>query len=658
MKHTFLTFITLLSFTVVSVVVPLHARAVDTGAGSKASFDIENSLSGMSSEQDIAAIALTCLAGPVIADTVVGAVSSVTGGISNLFSPEGITAASDGANVVADVEVTAETTATAAATAAETAATVETGAAAASAVVVPTSNPVLQAAHAAQLVNDAAQTTLITASTAAQLPKEQQAKMDNGIMDCIVYDAGQKMLTQLTNNTVSWIQGGFHGSPSFTINTHEVFLDLADMVAGDLARELRGIAMCNFSVNFKNDLSNIVELSGKKNYRFAAKTKCPFPETLNLNSSDFYKGVNQFSWGSMEYAMQESGNPFGVALLTGEELARRSSEKEDVRKQELAWSSGFTNIVDTDNCHYPLGPHGYQTFTGLNSENTTITQYEWDDAVKEGRVTTAQVREYQKTYCKTTTPGKMLGDKLTEATGVDMQRLGMIDNINKIVGVLISQVTKQAATGIFCAVGGDPDEPGCGNNPLPTDYVTVQERSAQTIDMENAAVKPYYDAWQAEVQKEEDAQTELARLIDQRSHTIDIDTVATLNAQIEAQQAIIAAAPDKIATAKVAYDDAGSAERSIDRQKELVDALTEYDAARIVLQTAELDLANAQREYNNYLSGSIAGGTYIPPDAVTLESYKQDVKYADDAYREAKINFDSASNRRYVAEHPAYVAPL
>lgn len=638
MKHTFFTFIALLSFVVVSVGVPRGVRAEDA---STTGFDIESSLSDMTTLEDLTAIALTCAAGPQIMAAVTPAVSAVTGTISDLF-----TIVSDTTSVTAATELAAATAATAAAVAAAAAGTTEVAAAAAPKGA-PTYDAVLEAAHGAQLIHDAAQTTLLASATTAKEPKEVQSKMTSSIFDCIVYNAGQQMLTQLTDNTVSWIQGGFNGSPSFSVNTHEIFLDLADMVAGDLARELRGIAMCDFSVNFKNDLSNTVELSGKKEYRFNGKTKCPFPETFDVSSSDFYKGVNNFSWAAMEYAMQDSGNPFGIALLTGEELQRRASEKKEVREQELSWSNGFTNIVDTENCKYRTSV--VKSITG--GDGTTITQAEWDQAIADEIVTSAEAREYQKTYCKTTTPGKVLGDKLGKALDVDMERLGMIDNINKIIGAFINQVTKEAALGIFNAVSGEDAE-------LEVDYVTVNEKTAQTIAMENAAIEPYYNAWQDEIEKQSNAEEELARLEAEKAATTDVAQLISLEEQISAQQAIIDAAPERIEIAKAAYDEASSAEQSIARQAELVAAQAEYDAAYSAYKDASTNYSDAQEKYNDYLSGSLSsGGDYIPPDSATLEVYAQEVTRTEDEYNTAKTTLDSASNRLYSAENPAYVAP-
>ena len=643
MKNNFLVSLLLFSFVFVSTVVPLPVRAVNTGAG----YNIEESLSDMDPWMDVAGIALSCAAAHTMSTTVMPAVSGVMGKIADLF---GLAEKTTGAGVATTAESAITVTAKAAASGAVTEGSgIIAGTITSKLLHVPTSDTVTQVAIATQLVNDGNQGLLSTASAVAKTPKEVQAKKIDGVFDCIVYNAGQQMLQQLTDNTVKWIQGGFHGSPSFTVNTHEVFLDLADMVAGDLARELRGIAMCDFGVNFKNDLANTVELSAKKTYKFAGETKCPFPETFNLNSSDFYKGVNKFSWGAMEYAMKDNGNLFGIALLTGEELERRSSEKKEVRKQELSWSNGFTNIVDTDNCTYrPALIRSIVEDEGA----TTITKDDWNKAIEDETVTSAEAREYQKEYCKTTTPGKMVGDQLSQATGVDMQRLGMVDNINKIIGAFISQVTKQAALGIFNAVSGQDAE-------LKTDYVTVQRKSSETMMMENAAVKPYFDAWQAEVQKEEAAKSAIEQLGAQLAKTTDPESIASLNEQINNLMEVVNTAPQKIATAKAAYDDAGSANRSVARQEELVAAQAEYDTAQGRYTAANTRLSSAKKAYADYLSGSLSESTYyVSPDPVTLASYKQDVADAEDVFRKAKLNLDSANTRLYVAQHPAYVAPL
>ncbi len=637
-KKTFFATLTLVVFVASSFSVPFTARAIDTGAG----FDIEASLSGMNPLEDIAGIALTCVAGQAIGDTVVPTVSPATGALANLFSPINIL---DTTNVTATAEKTAivpAATAAAAAVAAGEAAGM--GLLVSKVLTVPTGNTLLEALQTVGLINSGTQGLLNTAAVAAKIPKEAQKTMTDSVMDCIVYNAGQKMLEQLTNNTVAWVQGGFHGSPSFSVNTHEVFLDLADMVAGDLARELRGIATCDFRVNYKNDLANAVELSSKRQYKFNESVECPFPETFNLNSSDFYNGVNKWSWEGIEYAMQENGNPWGVAFLTAKELKLRSSEKEEVRKQELSWANGFTNIVDTENCNYPSTTRGRYDL----NEDGNITQDEWDQLIADEMITKTEARELQKTYCKTTTPGKLLGDKLSESTGVDMQRLGLIDSINKIIGAVISQVTKQAAIGIFNAVSEE-------DATLETNYVSASTKTAETIAMENASIRPYYNAWQAEIKRKEDAEKELAQVWNDlnlwNSGNSTITDPASLNARRTELESIIALAPERIATAKAAYDQVSSTEMSILRQQELIAAQEEVDYAKQSVRDAEYDYTVAQTEYYKALATEI--------DVILIDSLKQDMLELEAIVKRERALLQSANDRLYQAKNPPYsTAPV
>lgn len=635
-KRSFFATITIVVFVSGSFSIPFQARAIDTGAGF--GFDIEDSFSGMNTAEDLAGIAGACLAGPIIAEQVVPAVSAITGAMATFFGAAEKTAGAT--NVAATTEGGAAIAAEAAALAAIGAA-VAGGPLAVAPTGIPVSDSILKTAQVLSLAVQGTQAQLQAASAVAKTPKDQQSKMTSGVMDCIVYNAGQKMLEQLTNNTVSWIQGGFRGSPSFSVNTHEVFLDLADMVAGDLARDIRGIATCDFRVNYKNDLANAVELASKskRQYKFNSSVECPFPETFQLNSSDFYNGINKWSWEGLEYAMQENGNPWGVAFLTSKELELRSSEKEEVRKQELSWANGFTNIVDTENCNYPSTTRGRYDL----NEDGSITQDEWDQLVADEMITKTEAREFQRVYCKTTTPGKLLGDKLTESTGVDMQRLGLIDSINKIIGAVISQVTKQAAIGVFNAVSEE-------DATLKTTYVPASVRTSETIAMENASIKPYYDAWQAEIKREADAKEELAKVWSDlnlwNSGNSTITDPASLNQRRTELESIIALAPERIATAKAAYDQVSSAEMSILRQQELVAAQQEVNYAKEGVRDAEYDYTVAQTEYYKALATEI--------DVYLINSLKQDMLEMEAILTRQRALLQAANDRLYAAKRPAY----
>ncbi|OHA84239.1 MAG: hypothetical protein A2937_00370 [Candidatus Yonathbacteria bacterium RIFCSPLOWO2_01_FULL_47_33b] len=256
---------------------------------------------------------------------------------------------------------------------------------------------------------------------------------ENGI-SMLAYQAGQIALNQLTQNTISWIRGGFNGSPSFAIDTNEIFLGLADMQAAGLAREIRGLATCDFSPTFKDDLANMLELSTRRDApsKFGVQASCPFPS--NINASVFYTaGLNTFEqnggWEAMEASLNDSGNRFGLNVISGQELAARKSEAKNIQEQKLGWSNGFMDLVDTSDCTFPNGQADFNSIDWSNDPQGKAIM--------------------ERSFCKTTTPGKIIEGQLSDTLGTDLDRLGFADDLNKIIGALIQQLTQEAVNGIF-----------------------------------------------------------------------------------------------------------------------------------------------------------------------------------------------------------------
>lgn len=269
-------------------------------------------------------------------------------------------------------------------------------------------------------------------------------------LDSASYALGQMLLNQVTDNIVGWVKGGFNGSPAFAVDPNKLFLDTANMVSGGLAREVLGLQNCNFDSLFNINLSNSIALSTRSGYqaKFANSVRCPFP---NNGAQEFYNDFSKGGWRAFETALSDRGNPFGTKMLVSQENATRQAEAQDIKKQELGWAGGFLSMADTGNCTYP---------DGMNPDLNDFTGLERTDSEK---------RTLRNTHCQKTTPGKIVGDKLTQALGADMNRLGFVDNINKILGAVITQLSRQAMSGIF-----SQDSSG-GNTSGPTYVPTITQ---------------------------------------------------------------------------------------------------------------------------------------------------------------------------------------
>ena len=260
----------------------------------------------------------------------------------------------------------------------------------------------------------------------------------NGL-DWMVYQASQVLLNELTENIIAWIRGGFNGSPSFAVDPERFFNDLADMVAGDLANEIRGIAVCDFDADFRINLMNSLFLEPEQ-AKVAKKLTCPF-DAIDFSSCDsngqncrryspaeqaqsFAQNFVNGGWNAYEATLRDGGNKFGVALVTQKELNNRKLNQQRIQEQKLTQSGGFLDMVDTGACRYP-------------------------DGVDVSTLSGSELKMYQRTHCPTTTPGKLIGEQLNKVTGIDMDRLGFADNFNKIASAFIQQVTRMAIQGVY-----------------------------------------------------------------------------------------------------------------------------------------------------------------------------------------------------------------
>lgn len=265
----------------------------------------------------------------------------------------------------------------------------------------------LGAPRASALIFVPTNDALLNATTDLHAGFQDVAKMS---LDTVMYGIGQAMLTSITDSTVNWIKGGFNGSPTFATDPTKLLLDAANTVSGGMANQIRGIATCNFNSNFNNSLANMVDLSTRNgaNAKFNDQIKCPFPN--GINPADFYNNFDKGGWTAFEASLSDRGNPFGVMLLTSQELDKRQEEVRSLKEKQLNWSNGFLSMETCDDT---------DSYTGQPSK------------------------------CHTTTPGKVISDTLSKSIGTDMDRLGFADNMNKIISALVSSLTSSVTTGVF-----------------------------------------------------------------------------------------------------------------------------------------------------------------------------------------------------------------
>lgn len=319
-------------------------------------------------------------------------------------------------------------------------------------------SPFIQVATEISAVADQVTSAAASASAAADTADFSWSSVGKNVLDYAAYAAAQNLLTQLTNNTIKWIQGGFHGSPSYAVDTKQMYTEIADNIAGDLVLSLRNIGVCEFSFGYTDNLKNAVLLDGKKRpYRYNQQAVCPFTKTkFNFTAQEFYNDFSRGGWAGMGAALKWGGNPYGVAVITTEEKAMREAKAVADKDKKLSWSNGFVDIYDPNSCNYPADIFYYEGDTNPNgvdyasgSVDTTLTQA--GASAENAKILSdpSRAAALQKAYCKTTTPGVIMRDMLPKALQSDADRIGFADNMNKIIAAFLDQITQQTVRSVF-----------------------------------------------------------------------------------------------------------------------------------------------------------------------------------------------------------------
>lgn len=238
-----------------------------------------------------------------------------------------------------------------------------------------------------------------------------------GALDAVAWGLANVALQSITKSVVNWINSGFNGSPAFVQDLSRNLQGVADGVAADfigqLADQLEDTPMRGTveAVAYGYYLSTSGDAFLKKQLytlRDVAQNDVAFVQ------GDF----NQGGWdGWMALTQNPANNPYGSYLNAKAELDRRIEASLDQRVTELGWGRGFLSW--RGDCPAPAGGSPTQLGSQEQCLNAPIQ-----------------------------TPGSVVEAQLNASLGIPAGQLTVADEINEIVGALMSQLVNQALQGL------------------------------------------------------------------------------------------------------------------------------------------------------------------------------------------------------------------
>lgn len=222
--------------------------------------------------------------------------------------------------------------------------------------------------------------------------------------DGIAYSAAQILLHSLSQSIIDWVKGGFQGGPGFITDYESFFLDAADQATGRFMKDFLSPEVYNTICSpFRLQLQLAINLSMRS--RYADRMSCTASTVLN-NAENFYTALDQSSWDDWITVTGAPQNNFGGSFLTSmdELYSQRRNAKENAKTESVA-NQGFLSMKQCSEKYL-------DEWTG----EEVCTKYE------------------------TTSPGKWVQTQLSDATGIDFQRLNLADELNEIITAIVGQL--------------------------------------------------------------------------------------------------------------------------------------------------------------------------------------------------------------------------
>lgn len=235
------------------------------------------------------------------------------------------------------------------------------------------------------------------------------------LLDGIAWGLAKAVVSSMAASTVTWINSGFKGSPAFVQDLDRFLLDVADAAAGAYLQELGDIGtfLCS---PFQLDIQIAIALQYQTAREKRPYEGCRISETFE-NFESFVEG--NFLEGGWEDWITITAEPekytgYGQLLTAENTFNQRLLQAKDTESKTLTFGNGF---LSQKVCEEVAGPNAYQE------------------------------------RCRIVTPGQTISDNLSKVLGSGQDALITADEIDEIIGALISQLAVKAITGTAGLLG-------------------------------------------------------------------------------------------------------------------------------------------------------------------------------------------------------------
>lgn len=236
------------------------------------------------------------------------------------------------------------------------------------------------------------------------------------VWDGMFYNLGKKILQEMTQNIIQWVNSGFDGDPAFVTDLNEYKLETKDEVAGNYIYGDDLDPICDaFELDVRAALAEKHVTERTPSSKTKAIAQCTAESKGNVGKfieGDFTEG----GWDMwFEIVLNpERNTPLGTFLSLEEDLNDNIEEEISNKMAEYQANQGFISMKSCS---------GEDSVAGIGEK------------------------------CTVTTPGIIIKDQLSFALETPARSLIEADEVDEILGALFSRLAEQAITGVNGLLG-------------------------------------------------------------------------------------------------------------------------------------------------------------------------------------------------------------
>ena len=190
--------------------------------------------------------------------------------------------------------------------------------------------------------------TLTTAIFAVQV--NAPAANAKAFLDCMARVVARFALQQMTASILKWVNSGFNGQPAFVQSFQQLFLNVADVAAGQF---IQGSALSFLCTPFQAPVRIAIAQSYARRGGLASSCTLSKALTGGLGSFNSFSNGN-FSaggWrGFLAYTTVPTNNAFGAYMYAQNGLSGSIAQAQQNTDRDLSYGRGFQSVQEKYDC--------------------------------------------------------------------------------------------------------------------------------------------------------------------------------------------------------------------------------------------------------------------------------------------------------------------